>query len=361
MFLDLEHDREQAEGMVDSHSAPEAPTDAQPSSAAQGGDEVRCGDRSETVGSFTAVPAEWCSPDNEPPAPPSPTVRRRVLARELKELRRAAGLTHVDIANRLGWQQGKVSKIEGARQAVPVEAVLALSGVCNATHHQRDHLVALAKDAKGKGWWESYNEVLSPEMRTYIGLEAEADHVAVFASETIPDLLQEAVYAESLLAAHAAFGVSGEARDPATPTERRLELLLRRQRSVFDERGIDVAVVVSEAALRRAVHGSTTQLQRVAELAYRPNVVIRVLPFSAGAVPVDAPFSVLGFQESAHPDTVFLPHASGGTYLESGADVDCYRAILEMLEGRSLGPAESTRFLVDLLPRGGGQDDPFGG
>jgi transcriptional regulator with XRE-family HTH domain len=272
----------------------------------------------------------------------SPAVRRRVLASELKKLRHSAGMTHVDVANRLGWQQGKVSKIESAKQGVAIEAVIALAEICHATPEHRDHLVELARHARAKGWWELYGDVLPPERKFYIGLEAEADSVCSYATETVPDLLQDHEYARAVLAAR-------RSAKETDSLERRLEVLLERRGSL-ERRAVEIDSVIAESALRRAVGGAAVlqrQLGYLTELANRPNVRIRVLPFSAGAVPADGPFTVFGFRKEPHPDIAFIPTQVGCTYFEEPPAVNSYLATMRRLESLSLTPEDSIRFIED--------------
>jgi transcriptional regulator with XRE-family HTH domain len=278
----------------------------------------------------------------------SPVVQRRVLAGELKNLRRSAGLTHVDVANRLGWQQGKVSKIESAKQRVGVDAVIALAEVCHATPEQRDRLVGLARTARRKGWWESYGDVLPPTERLYVGMEAEADRVRIFGVETIPDLLQTADYARAVLLS------AGSRQDNPTDErglERRLEVLLERQRAALEHRAIEVDSVLSESALRRVVGGKPvlgSQLRHLARLASQARARVRVLPFAAGAIPADASFTILGFHGSPHPEMAFVPSRSGYVCFEQEPEVNSHSEALCMLESLSMGPEESIGFLRDL-------------
>jgi transcriptional regulator with XRE-family HTH domain len=274
----------------------------------------------------------------------SPVVQRRVLAGELKNLRRSAGLTHVEVANRLGWQQGKVSKIESAKQRVGVDAVIALAEVCHATPEQRERLVGLARTARRKGWWESYGDVLPPTERLYVGLEADANRVRMFAAETIPDLLQTADYARAVLSARSERDDSVGDRG----LDRRLEVLLERQRVALEHRATEVDSVISESALRRAAGGKSvlaTQLRHLARLAAGARARIRVLPFAAGAIPVDGSFTILGFHENPHPEMAFVPSRSGYVCFEQPPEVNSHSEALCTLESLSLAPDESIRFL----------------
>lgn len=266
----------------------------------------------------------------------SPTVRRRVLAAELKALRQDAGLTHVAVASRLGWQQGKVSKIEGAKQGIGVDAVIALAEVCRAGPEQRDRLVGLAHSARGRAWWESFGDVLATGELTSVGLEVEADSLQVFVAELVPGLLRTNAYARVV--------ENASGRSFRGGVERRLELLLRRQTTVLASGGADVQVVLSESAVRRRVGGAEVmgeQLAHLTELAEQERVVLRLLPFDAGAVPVNGSFTVLGFRRVAHPDLVVLPDLHDCTCVEELGAVEAYRTEVAGLAERALSPAES--------------------
>ena len=282
------------------------------------------------------------------PAPPSPMLRRRVLARELKKLRRAAGLTHTEVARRLGWQQGKVSKIESARQGVGVEAVIALVDICGADAQQREQLVQLAHDARAKAWWESYSDVLSAGLSAQVGFEAGAARIRAFAAETVPELLRTRDYAAAVLAA----------RGGGSSLERRLELLLERQRTPVVERAVELDVVLAESVLRRVVGGPgvlAAQLHHLVALGRQPNVTLRVLPFTAGATAVDVPFSVLSFDGERHPDVVCVPSDSPGARPTEDAEVEDYRRAFRGLRTQSLSVEESQQFLADVGRGHGGE------
>ncbi|GAB3301079.1 helix-turn-helix transcriptional regulator [Parasphingorhabdus pacifica] len=275
----------------------------------------------------------------------SPTVRRRVLAAELKHLRRAAGLTHVDIANRLGWQQGKVSKIEGAKQGVGIDAVIALAEVCHASSGQRDRLVELARTARTKGWWEAYGDVLGPEQRTYVGLEADADALTAFAAESVPELLRTVPYAEAVLRAHG--GGDGE----ADRLERAIEVLVQRQRNVLRRGKPNIDVLISESALRRAVGSRQVMLDQFEWLtasAAGGDIALRVIPFSAGALPADCPFSLLEFWYDPHPAVVFVPGEGTCAHVEDSVEVDSFRAELADLRSCALDPDASVEFVREV-------------
>ena len=85
----------------------------------------------------------------------SPTVRRRRLAAELRQLREAKGRSGESVAHALRWSPSKISRYERAKTGLrpkEVERLLDYYGVGGA---HREMLLALAQDASQKGWWKS--------------------------------------------------------------------------------------------------------------------------------------------------------------------------------------------------------------
>ncbi|MEU6131178.1 helix-turn-helix transcriptional regulator [Saccharopolyspora sp. NPDC047091] len=272
-------------------------------------------------------------------AEPSPVVRRHLLAGELRQLRHAARLTHADVAQRLGWPQAKVSKIEGARQQVGVEAVIALADICHAGSERRDRLVELAHSARGRGWWESYRDVLPADVRAHVGFEAEAAEVREFAVEELPDLVRTDEYAAAVDAA----------REPERSPEeaaRSLEVLRRRRQRVEDG-AVRLDLVLAESALHREVGGPAVlarQLAGLRDLAERPTVTVRVLPFSAGAAAARTPFAVLSFELDV-PEVVVSSNAGLVDLVDDPPVARTHHALLERLRAAALPPEDSVRLL----------------
>src|SRR5262245_13547092 len=103
---------------------------------------------------------------------PSPTVRRRRLGIELRRLREAAGLTCEQVGERLDYSGTRISRIETGRLGVRPNGVRELLDVYGVTDEAtREALIALARDARKKGWWRSYRDVLPPWFESYVGLE----------------------------------------------------------------------------------------------------------------------------------------------------------------------------------------------
>ena len=118
-------------------------------------------------------------------------VRRRQLMTELRRLRDEAGLTQDEVAGQLDWHPTKVMRIETGRTAPhpnDVRVMLTLFGVTSP--EQVSALVKLAQDARQRGWWYSYRDVLLNRYEFFIGLETEASSIRNFELAMIPGLLQ---------------------------------------------------------------------------------------------------------------------------------------------------------------------------
>src|SRR5262245_34702127 len=132
------------------------------------------------------------------PNRPSPTARGRRLRNELKRLREGAGMTHAEVARLLEWSPSKVSRIETGQsraQTGDVADMLDVYGVSDDA--VRKALVQLAREARRRGWWTRYGDVLGSG--TYVGLETEAATIQTYEQQLVPGLLQTEGYARSFI------------------------------------------------------------------------------------------------------------------------------------------------------------------
>lgn len=283
------------------------------------------------------------------PATPSPTARGRRLRLELRRLREEAGLTHSDVARRLEWSPSKVSRIETGQSRVQTGDVRDLLEIYGITDEGiRESLVQLAREARRRGWWTRYTDVLGSG--TYVGLEAEAAGLHTYESMFIPGLLQTEDYARAVIRA-------GQARPDPDTLERRLSARMVRQEILERPDPPEIWAVLDESVVRRPVGGAEVmqaQLAHLIEVSTRPNttVTLQVLPFTAGAHPgMNGPFVILTFNTPTDPPMVYLETATDGLYLEEPADVERYTLRFSHLVARALGPDESRTMIAGLAER----------
>ena len=188
------------------------------------------------------------------------------------------------------------------------------------------------------GWWEGFRAVLGGPFRDFLAAENAATALVAYAPLQVPALLQTAEYARAVAAADT--GVPEEAE------ELTVTATLTRQQIVLRERGIALTAVIGEAALRQEVGGEAvlrSQLRYLADLAdgQCPQVMVQVMPFSAGAQAASGwgEFSVLQFGRVPAFRMVHLAGPAGGTYPEDPDAADAYLKAFDCLRIFALDPA----------------------
>lgn len=262
------------------------------------------------------------------PSQTDPSQHRRTLRRTLRHAREEAGLSQRDAAERLEWSLSKFTRAEKGEVSLSVtdlKALLELYGVTDPA--VIGPLMDAARGSRGRSWLDAYRHLLSPPFVRYLRNEVAASSLLVYHPYLIPGLLQTEEYASALLA-----GASGSGAD----VDGAVRLRAQRQQRVFErEVPANARFLVEEAALHRVLGGTdvmVNQLRRLQELADRPEVSVRVLPFSAGAHPALAgSFIVLGFPDE---DELLFLESTGGSQA-SREDRDLTVAYLETFEAVS--------------------------
>jgi transcriptional regulator with XRE-family HTH domain len=284
---------------------------------------------------------------------PSPTVRRRRLRAELRRLRTERGLTieRVQELSNGDIRFPTLSRWEtGERNIRPTDVRLLLD-IYEVTGEEREELLTLARQAKGRGWWQSYGPSVPSWFQFYVGLESEASTIREYSAELVPGLLQTADYYRAFL---------GTAPGDPRITGKEVEIRMARQeRLTSDDDPPEFWAVLNEGVVRRNVGGSAVmqaQLEHLAGLSALPNVTIQVLPFSAGVHPaMDGSFSILGFPVPSDPAVVYMENQAGSVYLEEPADVDRFSRMFSHLIAKALSP-EDSRGLLHKAAGDTGQD-----
>ncbi|MFI1730118.1 helix-turn-helix domain-containing protein [Streptomyces acidicola] len=274
----------------------------------------------------------------------------RRLGGELLRLRDAAGKTQQQAAESINATGTKVVKME--RGWVPmrdpdIRVLCEFYGLDDPKTLAR--LLDLARldreRRKAKGWWQE-----SPHPGTlseYIALEDAASHVHTWQLSLIPGLFQTAEYARSLAVSE---GV-GVWEDP-DDIERLVEIRMRRQERLHDERPLEVYAVIWEAALRQLIGGPETmraQLERLLELAELPNVRLQVLPFRAGGHPcITGPFTIISFAETEAVDVVHADTIASTVWVENEAESAAHSAFFDRTARLSLAQHDSA-LLIDTI------------
>jgi len=280
-------------------------------------------------------------------APASPTVRRRRLAAELREIRESKGKSGEAVAAALKWSPSKISRYERARTGLRPRDVERLLDYYQIAGPRRALLLELAEDAAQKGWWEEFADSLSEDYRQFIGLEHEAATIAIWHIYVVTGLLQTESYARHIISSYGRV-------EPMTPGMiGRLVRVRTRRQQVLDRDGLQLSVVLDESVLRRRVGDESVmyeQLQHLAREADRPNLKLQILPLSAQHTVFGESFVIFGFgadSDAMLQDVVSAEHMRSGFSSEGERETYLHRIAYQMLSEASLDPAASKALILE--------------
>ena len=254
----------------------------------------------------------------------------------LRSARESRGWLQDELGARIGYTGRHVSGVETAnksptrRFSVAVDVALGIEGTA---------------DSFEREWGEIKHGSLLEGFPEYVAHEGRAVEIRLYEIGIIPGLLQTPEYAQAQEDSHVA-------RGSITPEQaaERVSFLAERQAGLTRPRPPMVFVVMDESCLRQAVGGAkvmSAQLQRLVEVAARPNWILQVAPFDIGArrafnLPVNlltlADRSVVSYTESQ----------SRGHLDRESASVMPMLTAYHQLQGEALSPAASVAMINQL-------------
>jgi transcriptional regulator with XRE-family HTH domain len=281
------------------------------------------------------------------PSGGKPTVRSRRAGSELRRLREAAGVSTAEAAGVLECSPAKISRIENGMSSVRVvdlRLLLDRYGDSNAEH--RAYMERLARESNKLGWWQAYGDTIPPYYADFIGLETDASYIKTWEATIVPGLLQTPEYARAVMLAN-----------PAMVSPEKLDHFIgvRAERQARLEQGIGVRLdaVIWEAALLTSMGNRSVrrgQLERLVELADRPNISVQVLPLEAGEqASMSGSFVLFSFGAECSVSTVFVESLTSSQYLEGDDELRGYSLVFDALRSAALSPAASAERIGRLL------------
>ncbi|QBS43762.1 helix-turn-helix transcriptional regulator [Nocardia sp. CS682] len=287
--------------------------------------------------------------------PTGSTLPRRMLARQLRELRENSGVSAEIARLAIGVGKQTLWRMETGQ---PVRLnplfIQRLCEVYGAPEDVTTMLLGLAEESHRTGWWHAYGDAVPKQFDLFIGLEEAAKRVASYQTVLLPGLLQTDEYRRAMIWLKSPMM-------PTTEVERRIEMFNRRKARLTDSaEPLTLDAVVDEAALRRAIGGPAVmmgQLKYLATAGELPNVSVRVIPLSAeayGALNV-GPFVLLEFPRhpTAHltePPVVYIQAYTCALYLEKTDEVQQYQQAYADLQCSALDEARS-RSLIHKIAK----------
>ncbi|MGP3950179.1 helix-turn-helix domain-containing protein [Streptomyces sp. 7N604] len=273
--------------------------------------------------------------------PARATTRRRQLGATMRKLRARKGMTLEEAGRLVGVSKATVSRYETQEGPVKWLVVDALCREYGATEAEREAVVALAKDARQQGWWNSFADSIPESMNLLLTLEDEAVREDHFACLYVPGLLQTRAYTEAVQ--HAS-----EMRLAPEEVDRLVDIRMKRQEILRRPKPPHLWAILDESVIRRVVGSRKVmreQLDHLLAANESPDITLQVLPFAKGAHSAAmGSFVILGGAEPSL-DVVYVDIHVGSLFMEKEEELDRYRLAFDYLRAQALDMAASSALI----------------
>lgn len=261
---------------------------------------------------------------NEPPDPRSSMWAW--IAYSLRFHRMQRGLTGDAVAKLLNCARSSISRLENGEAKLDEKQAAILDEAWNTGRHF-SLLVWYARQGHDPSWFKSFAD-----------FEARATMIHSYDGQLIPALFQTRGYAHALL-------VSGRNQDPINDLEKRLS----RQKILDGQNPPELWALLSESVIDLPVGGHEVMREQLAHLltmSQTPNVILRVVPRSAGAHEgLDGPFKIITVREG---EVGFVEAPNGGRLVMEASEVRGLKLRFDRIGAVAL-PVDSSRRLIEQL------------
>jgi transcriptional regulator with XRE-family HTH domain len=262
----------------------------------------------------------------------------------LRTLRTEKGWTVDQVASRLQVSSSKVSRLETGERGVRDRDIRSLCDLYGVDAEQQQRLMELARAGRQRARWQPRGLPYS----TYVELEAAAATISDYGLGIIPGLLQTPDYARAVVRA-------AVPRWVPEVVKQRVEGRVARQELLFSEDPPHFEAVVDESVLHRVVGGPAimhAQLERLLLLADLPRVTLRVIPYTAGALPAgNNKFIILSFAQPTVSDIVLIEGLSRDEYLKDPHEVEVYNTTFRTLRQLAASPDATREMIAAMIVR----------
>ncbi|MFG2085982.1 helix-turn-helix domain-containing protein [Spirillospora sp. NPDC048824] len=283
---------------------------------------------------------------------PSPYVRRRRLAAEIRKLRESRGLTTDGLAQLMYYSRTKVSRLENAQGRPDLAEIMNMLEILEVTGSQYDKLLKLAREAAHKGWWDKYGVSMGPRQKLAADLEYNADTVRSYDQSAMPGALQCRSFIDALVKL-----------DECQQTldyqpERMSEARERRQRELLRPNGPSYETVLDESVIHRLgvpPKVMAAQLRHMITIvSEKDRITVRVLMHNAripgGFLPKSS-FYLYTFAESGDPPMAIVDTVTTDLVLTQRGEVARYTGRYDRLREAALSTEDSIAFLDQVANR----------
>ncbi|MGI5338628.1 helix-turn-helix domain-containing protein [Streptomyces sp. CA-181903] len=273
--------------------------------------------------------------------PSNPRFGWGFFGNELKIHREAAGLSQEALGGLVFCSGSYIGQFEkGIRRPQPaiaerIDEVLKTGGYFKRVYDE------LIEGSPNADWFEGV-----------LCLEAEATVIRSYAPTFVPGLFQTAAYARAVFLAGYPFATDKE-------LENWVGARLGRQGLLGHPTKPMLWSVLDESVLRRPVGGPmvmSEQLLRVASLARCRRMVVQVLPYGAGAPPVDALLKLMDFADA--PPVAYTEGVQSGSILDEPDQVARCKLAYDLVRAAALSPRASLDLIESVAERYTDEEQP---
>ncbi|MBO2457280.1 helix-turn-helix domain-containing protein [Actinomadura sp. LCR2-06] len=283
---------------------------------------------------------------------PSPYVRRRQLAAEIRALRESHGLTTEQLGQMVFHSRTKITRLENAQVRPDLAEIMNMLDILEITGSRYDRLLQLAREAAQKGWWDRYGMSMGPRQKLAADLEYNAHDIRCYDQTAIPGALQCPEFLAALVELD-------ESQDTINyKPERMAQARAQRQRELLRPGGPSYEVVLDEYLIHRLAvppEVMAAQLRHLISIVSGQELIsVRVLPHDVqipgGHLPQSS-FYLYRFPESGDPPMAVVDTVTTDIVLTKHAEVSRYTGMYDRLREAALSSEDSVAFLERVANR----------
>ncbi|WP_203872245.1 helix-turn-helix domain-containing protein [Planomonospora parontospora] len=278
------------------------------------------------------------------------------MATELHKLRSEAGLTHEQLAKKLGVSRAQISRLENGHVPPDQDDIIKILDVLGVEGEEWTKILTIAREAAERGWWES-NKAMGTRQPLFANLEAGATEICEYQQTYFPGLLQTPEFTRVRVAADWFQRPTGAAAQTTMNAEGIVKGRTSRQRMLARPGGPTYEVIVDEVVLRRRLAPPPVlraQLLHVVDKAQEEKITVRVLPVEAdieGYAFVPSTFSIYRYADPGDPVVVGVEAVTSDVVLTDSEDVTPYLQMYDRLRAAALPESDSLHLITQTANR----------
>lgn len=276
--------------------------------------------------------------------PEGAKVRQVGLGAQLRRLRHTTGMTTRSVAHALDISPSSVNRTEMGNRVPDREEIGALCALYGVTGEHKLLLIDHADKGSRNAAWLEMSSKVSEQAAAMMVLEREATAITNLEVAFIPGLAQTPDYARLLM--------DGSLLD-GQDLEDQVVSRVGRQVILSRPNPPEVNLVIDEGALHRTLGNARVvreQLEHLLAVQRRPNVTLRVIPFSAAKHPgLEGPF--MAYEIPGGGTQVFVESRNFGVFLTEPVDVEPFLQAWQQLESHVLNEQRSAELIRSIIGR----------